>query len=144
MSEQIDDWLDGGIIVDDGLVVPRGGWDNTCDIPAAKAVVRDTLGVITAGPKGLDKIGFIAGQLYDLGISPDLAADLIFSIQNPPHHREEIRAAVHHFYGVVVGPGPGLRSKALPREDEWTPPDEDDDSWLEGGPAVWPKPLQYD
>jgi P4 family phage/plasmid primase-like protien len=145
MSGEIDDWLDGGIIVDDGLRVPLGGWDNACDIPAAKTVVRDSLGVITSGPKGLDKIDLIALPLYDLGISPDLGADLIDSIQDdPPHHRDEVCAAIRHFYECLNGPGPGLRSKALPREEEWAAPDDDDGSWLEGGPAVWPKPLQYD
>jgi hypothetical protein len=142
MSE-IESWLDGGALDDDERRAPRGGWDHAEDIAEAKRVCRDLTGAILAGKRGLAFVGQVADPLYDLGISPKLAADLIFSIQRPPQERGDIVEAVSEFYCVKTG-RPGMRSKFEPRAEEWTAPDEDDDSWLEGGPAVWPKPLQYD
>ena len=137
------DWLDGGPLDDDERLAPRGGWDHAEDIAEAKRVCRDMAGVILAGKRGLAFVGHVAGPLFDLGISPKLAADLIVSIQQPPQERADVVNAVHDFYSVKVG-RPGIRSKFEPRAEEWIAPDDDDDSWLEGGAAVWPKPLLYD
>ena len=138
----IADWLDGGPLDDDERLAPRGGWDHAEDVAEAKRVCRDMAGVILAGKRGLALVGHVADPLYDLGISPKLAADLIVAIQQPPQERANIVEAVRDFYSVKVG-RPGMRSKFEPRDDEWTAPDQDD-SWLEGGAAVWPKPLAYD
>lgn len=138
----IDLWLDGGPLDRDERA-PRGGWDHAEDVAEARKIVRDFTGWIVSGPTGLRYVADIATPLYHLGISPTLAAKLIFDIQKPPQTRGDIEDAVAQLYSAIIG-RPGMRSRAEPRADEWIAPDDDDDSWLEGGPAVWPKPLQYD
>ena len=148
---KIDPWLDGGPLHDEGEtpwtgIAPKHGWDNECDVREGKRLCRDMSGVAARTKRDLPKIFDLAYKLRTFGISERFAAELIWNFNQPPFEKIEVIDQTHDAYQASSNP-PGLLSQAGRPENDWTPAeldDPDDTSWLEGGAAVWPKPLHYD
>jgi P4 family phage/plasmid primase-like protien len=147
----IDPWLDGGpLYAEDETawagVAPKQGWDNACDVREGKQLCRDLHGVARRTKKDLPEVFALAGRLRQFGISERLAADLIWTFNQPPFEKVEVVHETHEAYRLATNP-PGLLSQAGRPENDWTPTeadDLDDVSWLEGGAPVWPRPMHYD
>jgi len=125
-------------------VTPEAGWDNPADIDEAKDYLEGLSGICRRSNDDLEQIEEMALHLRDLGISERTAADLIQTYNRPPFPKARIELHVWIAFEQRAYNQPGKRSLALlePRR-KWTPAD-DDDSWLEGGLKVWPRPLHYD
>jgi P4 family phage/plasmid primase-like protien len=142
-TSHADDWLEGGQVFD-SAIAPKHGWNNAADVAEAKRICRDIAGAALPGERGLRIIFDLAQRLRDRGISESLAADLIETICKPPFGKMEIADTVGEFYSSAAT-APGYLTKAAPpsTDDDWIEERENDD-WLEGGAAVWPKPILYD